>query len=178
MQEFKCKIADISRDFRTGQARITLTTDGNILNSVHELLDKDLNCKLKQFRKKRSLDANAYCWVLLDKLAVSLKISKTELYKGYIKNIGGNSTVVCVPDKAVEELTKGWQHNGIGWQIDTQPSKLKDCTNVTLYYGSSAYDTEQMSRLIDLIVQDCHAVGVETMTPDEIATMKAAWGNG
>lgn len=56
------------------------------------------------------------------------------------------------------------------------PSKLKGCNNLILYYGSSTYNTEQMSRLIDNIVQDCKAVGIETMTPAELAALKDAWG--
>lgn len=178
MDDFKCRIADLSRDYKTGQAKLTVVTDNNIFKSAEELFDLDLNCRLVRYRKKRSLDANAYFWVLLDKLAASLKIPKIELYRGYIRNIGGNNTTVCVPDKAVDDLTNGWQHNGIGWQTDTFQSKIEGCTNVILYYGSSTYDTEQMSRLIDMVVQDCKAVGIETMTPRELAMLKAEWNNG
>jgi len=178
VDDFKCRIADLSRDYKTGQAKLTVVTDSNIFKAAEELFDKDLSCRLVRFRKRRSLDANAYCWVLIDKLAERLNISKEELYRGYIKNIGGNNTVVCVPDKAVDDLTKGWHHNGLGWQTDTLPSKIEGCTNVILYYGSSIYDTEQMSRLIDMVIQDCSEQGVETMTPNEIAQLKAAWGNG
>ena len=56
------------------------------------------------------------------------------------------------------------------------PSKIEGCTNVILYYGSSTYNTEQMSRLINLVVEDCKAQGVETMTPDEINRMLSLWG--
>lgn len=177
MDEFKCRIAGLSKNYKTGQAEITLETDKNIFFQAEKLLETDLTCRIVRFRKRRSLDANAYCWVLLDKLAQNLKLSKEELYRGYIKNIGGNNTVVCVPDKAVDDLTKGWQHNGIGWQTDTFASKLEGCTNVILYYGSSTYDTGQMSRLIDMVIQDCEAVGIETATPEEIAMMKQGWSN-
>ena len=54
-------------------------------------------------------------------------------------------------------------------------SKLPGCTNVILYYGSSSYDTEQMSSLIDLLVDDCKAQGIETATPDELARYKEEW---
>ena len=178
MEDFKCRITDLSRDYKTGQAKLTIVTESNIFKSAEELFDLDLNCRLVRYRKKRSLDANAYFWVLLDKLSASLKIPKIELYRGYIKNIGENNTTVCVPDKAVDDLTRGWQHNGLGWQTDTFPSKIEGCTNVILYYGSSTYDTEQMSRLIDMVVQDCEAVGIETMTPQELAMLKAEWSNG
>ena len=49
---------------------------------------KEYVVEVKQYRKKRSLDANAYCWVLIDKLAEKLNVSKTEVYRREIKEIG------------------------------------------------------------------------------------------
>ena len=126
---------------------------------------------MKQHRNKRSLDANGYAWVLMDKIAARMHIDKVEVYREAIKNIGGVSETVCVQDKAVDRLRQGWEQNGIGWQTDTMPSKLKGCTNVILYYGSSTYDTQQMSLLIDHIVQDAKALGIETMTPAELEAL-------
>lgn len=126
-------------------------------------------------KKRRSLDANAYCWVLLDKLAAVLNRPKEEIYRQYIREIGGNSEIVCVVNAAVEKLCFGWERNGIGWQTETMPSKLEGCTNVILYYGSSTYDTAQMSRLINLIVEDCKAQGIETMTPYELDALIGRW---
>ena len=130
---------------------------------------------IKQKTKRRSLDANAYCWVLLDKLAEVLQVKKEDLYRGYIRDIGGNSETVCVRNKAVDKLVDGWRHNGIGWQTETFPSKISGCTNVTLYYGSSTYDTVQMSRLIDLIIDDCREQGIEILQPEKRAAMMEGW---
>ena len=126
-------------------------------------------------KHKRSQDANAYAWVLIDKLATVLQKPKTEIYKQYIKDVGGNSETVCVVNKAVEKLCSIWSKNGLGWQTDTMASKIDGCTNVILYYGSSEYDTRQMSRLINLIVEDCKMQGIETMTPDELSALLDGW---
>lgn len=126
-------------------------------------------------RKKRSLDANAYCWVLLDKLAARLSVPKTMVYRQFIREIGGNSEIVCVMEQAADRLIDGWSRNGIGWLAEKMPSKLDGCVNVVLYYGSSTYDTVQMSRLIDLIVQDCKEQGIETLTPFELDALKERW---
>lgn len=148
------------------------------LDSYIDSLDEEKKYKIevKEHRKKRSLDANAYFWLLCDKLAAVLRIPKTDLYKIYIREIGGNSTTVCVQDKAVKTLVSGWGHNGLGWVTDTAKSKIDGCTNVILYYGSSVYDTAQMSRLIDLIVQDCKEYGIETESPEELQRLVDAWG--
>lgn len=73
-------------------------------------------------------------------------------------------------------MRKLWRGKGLGWVSDTLPSKLPGCENLVLYYGSSEYDSRQMSRLIDMIVQDCKACGIPTATPEEIARMMDRWG--
>lgn len=152
---------------------IKLRNAMSILNSIDPTKPYDL--EIKQHRERRSLDANAYCWVLLDKLAEKTGIRKTEIYKDLIRNIGGNCTVVCVQDVAVYDLRMGWEKNGIGWQTEEIPSKIDGCTNVVLYYGSSTYDTKQMSRLIDLVVQECKEQEIETMTPQELSRLMETW---
>lgn len=132
---------------------------------------------LKPHRERRSLDANAYCWVLLDRLAEKVQIPKTEIYRRYIKEIGGNSDTVCVIEKAADKLCDGWTRNGIGWQTERFPSKLEGCVNLILYYGSSEYNTQQMLRLIDMVVADCKELGIETLTPVELDRLKDRWGN-
>jgi hypothetical protein len=147
------------------------------LSSLISSLDdnKTYAVEVKQHKKQRSLDANAYCWVLIDKLSEKLNVSKTEIYRQAIKEIGGNSETVCVPTKAVNKVCEGWKHNGIGWQTETFKSKIDGCTNVILYYGSSSYNTNQMSMLIDNIVQDCKALDIETLTPKELQVLKDGW---
>ena len=162
-----------------GKPIITLEMNEKVdaLKMVDELHGADvLSIKIGKKSKKRSLDANAYAWVLLSKLAEKLNKSKTEIYRDIIKDVGGNCDTVCVQDKAVESLCGGWVRNGIGWQVDTFPSKLDGCTNVTLYYGSSTYDTQQMSRLINLILQECRQVGIETKSAEEIDSLLGQWG--
>ena len=136
--------------------------------------DKEYNVTIKG--KGRSLDANAYCWVLLDRLAAHYGISKQEVYRQEIRNIGGVSDVLCLREKAADAFCRSWERNGIGWMSDIGPSKLKGCVTVTVWYGSSTYDTEQMSRLIDAVVQDCKSAGIETMTEREISLLCERWG--
>lgn len=173
------RIVGANIDFRTNKPQLTLEV--NELNDFKQLVDdmnglEKLSIEIKPFRKRRSLDANAYAWVLMDRLAEKLRDTKENIYREYIRNIGGNSEMVCVKNNAVERLREAWQKNGIGWQTETVKSKLEGCTNVILYYGSSTYDSAQMSRLLDLIIQDCKEQGIPTETPDEIARLKSLWG--
>lgn len=174
------KIIGAAINFANNKPTITFEINerGDFESMVDDLKDKEkLSIEVKPYREKRSLDANAYFFSLVDKLSKKLNIPKTEIYRNAIKEIGGVSETVCVRESAVERLCDGWRKNGLGWQTDTFPSKIEGCTNVILYYGSSTYDKEQMSRLIDNIVQDCQAVGIDTRTPEELANLISLWGS-
>lgn len=138
--------------------------------------DLQYTLEIKEKKKKRSLDANAYFWVLAHKIAEKTIVTVTDVYRSYIREIGGNNTVVCVQNKAVDAFCLAWSSHGIGWITEQMPSKLENCTNVICYYGSSTYDTIQMSRLIGLAIQDCKEYGIEYLTPREIGELLAAWG--
>lgn len=160
---------------RDGKQRVTVELDEDFRESWDALHDGEVAVEIKKYRKRRSLDANAYAWVLIDRLAEKLRMPKLDVYRELIRNIGGVSQTVCVQDKAVQDLISGWSHNGLGWFAETMPSKLSGCTNVILYYGSSSYDSAQMSALLDLLIDDCKAQGIETTTPEELAKYKEEW---
>lgn len=66
--------------------------------------------------------------------------------------------------------------NGIGWVCEEiGKSKIEGYTNVKAYYGSSTYNSKEMARLIDSIVEDCKLQGIPTDTPEQIAKYKEMW---
>lgn len=132
--------------------------------------------EIRQARNRRSLDANAYFWVLAGKLAAATGVPKSEIYQRAVRDIGGNCDTCCMVEAAAKRMAQIWRKRGLGWQAELGDSKLEGCKTVVLYYGSSTYDTAQMARLIDNIVQDCHACGVETLTPAELALLVDDWG--
>lgn len=140
--------------------------------------DKPYTVKITQERRKRSLDANAYCWTLIGKLAEKLQLSPDEVYRQYIPDVAGNYTIVPVKDDMVEHWNRIWCSGHLGRMTrDMGPCRnLRGYHNVMSYLGSSDYDTKQMAQLIDLIVQDCKAQGIETLPPDKLDAMEAEWG--
>ena len=123
---------------------------------------------IKKHKEKRSKSANAYFWTLLDKLASKVDVPKERIYKSYVKNIGGNNTIITAKAEAVNELCALWERNGAGWTSEVLENTADGKTSVILYYGSSTYNTKQMSDLINLCVEDCKALGIETLPPDEL----------
>lgn len=157
-----------------GEWEVTFSTKEDFSGTYDSLKDNTVNIEVKKAAPKRSKSANDLCWVLIDKLAEKTRIPKTDIYRAAIREIGGVSETVCVQERAVKRLCSGWEKNGIGWQTDVMPSKIAGCKNVILYYGSSTYDTAQMSRLLDLIIQECEQQGIPTLR-DEAEELLRKW---
>lgn len=179
MYELTGRIKGVSFDYISGSPLVALELDdrSTALSMVDELkCHEKLTLRFGKFKKKRSLDANAYCWTLIGKIAEKTNVPKDEVYRNAIRDIGGNYDIVCIKEDAADTLRNAWERNGIGWQTEVMLSKLDGCTNVLLYYGSSTYDVAQMSRLIENILQDCYALGIETKSQAEIDSLLNSWG--
>ena len=147
---------------------------------------KEYDVKITQHRERRSLDANAYAWVLMDKLADHLSMSgqkpmtAEEVYRNYIPYVPGNYTIVPVKEGLVEHWDRIWCGDHLGRMTrdigECKGKNLKGYRNVMSYMGSSDYDGKMMGRLIDLIIQDCKQYGIETLPPDRLEQMTREWG--
>lgn len=169
-------IEDISIDYKTQKPKILLVlNERESLSSIEELKEDKLSIEIKKYKNKRSLDANAYMWVLISKLEEKLNISKDIIYKDAIRNIGVYE-VIPVKNEAVERFIEAWTKNGLGWVCETTKSKLEGYTNILAYYGSSTYNTAEMSRLIDFVVQECKQLNIETMSRTELDSLIESWG--
>lgn len=131
--------------------------------------------EIAKVKKKRSLDANSYAWVLIDKISSAVNIPPLEVYRQAVADMGGTSVLMCVQEEAKEATKKYWTAGHIGRQVEEEPSKIKGCVNLRLTYGSSDYDVHEMSRFIDNLIQDCKALGIETRPKDEIDALLEEW---
>lgn len=135
-------------------------------------------CPLPSFRfpgQKRSLTANAYAWALMNQLSAKLNKPVLEIYRETIRDIGGSSTIITIRADAAKRFKTNWEGKGDGWQclkLDEMPTPQGAFYTLQCFYGSSVYDSAQMHRLIELIVQECQQHGIPTMTPEEIFKLK------
>ena len=149
---------------------------GKAMNLVRNRKRMLYDLEVKEHRQKRSLDANAYARVLIHKLAAVERITPEEVYLLNIPKVGNNYTPVCLRECDVQRFIKSWESNGLGWPVkDLGPSQVPGCRNLMAYHGSSTYDTQQMSVLIDNLVQDCKALDIETLSPEKLALLKEGW---
>ena len=136
--------------------------------------DKEKVFEIKEHKLKRSLNANAYCWVLMNKIADAIKSTKEEVYREYIKNKGIFRLITMNKD-ATNTFIKVWQEKGLGWICDISESKSEGMVDVVAYYGTSSYNTKQMANFIDYVVDEAKNLGIETLPPDEIERLKSLW---
>lgn len=131
--------------------------------------------ELKPAKRGRSLDANAFAWALIHEVSAIVKQPPADIYREAIRGIGGVSEIVCVKAGAAEKFKKLFISGHIGSQVTEQPSKLPGCVTLICTYGSSDYDTRQMSRLIENLLQDAHALGIKTPEDERIEQMLEEW---
>lgn len=158
-----------------GKTEYILTSNDKPTEELNDLIGKELSVEIKPYKASRSLDANAYLWVLCQKIAEVIRSTKEEVYRKAIKEVG-QFDFIAVTENASEQFLKAWTNKGLGWYAEALESKLDGCKKIMVYYGSSVYDSKEMSVLIDYIVDECKGLGIETMTPDEINRMKNEWG--
>lgn len=149
---------------------------GKAMSVVRNMKPKAYDLTVKEHRQKRSLDSNAYAWVLIGKLADAMRVPPAVVYNNAIQNIGGNFEIIPIREEAVEKFKEVWTKQGLGWPcVDMGKSKIQGYRNIRAYYGSSTYDTRQMSQLIDSLVQDCKAIGIETLSAEKLSGMLEGW---
>ena len=158
-----------------GEQRLTIVTKEDCRKLFDDLHDKEVEVTIKLFHKKRSLNANSYMWVLLDKMAQVLHVTKEELYLDYIRRLGMFKDFTLTEDEA-KTFRVVWENFGTGWpteQVDYDADGEK--VVIRAYYGSSRYNTKQMGRLIDEVVQDCKDLEIETLPPYKLDALIGAW---
>ena len=179
----KAKADNIRCQFtESGKQEIVLRlTSKEDISDLKAVIDrgKELAVEVKQYRPRRSLDANAYCWVLCQKIAESIMQTPENVYRKFIHEVGAKVSYYPIEDNEVDSFIATWGKLGIGWFAEVAwDSKLEGYTTVKAYWGSSSFDTKQMSILIDEIVTECKELGIETMTPAEIESLKSQWEGG
>lgn len=148
------------------------------LSSLKKLKDIPITIDIQKKKEKRSLNANAYYWILADEIAKQMSIKgdkpylAIDIYKEHIKDIGA-FYMIPIKQEDVEEFIKIWENKGLGWIAeDVGASKMQGYRVLRCWYGSSEYDTQQMCRLIDLAVVDAQGLGIDTLTPEELEEIK------
>lgn len=142
--------------------------------------DRTKQWDLKEHKQKRTLTQNAYYWQLLTHLAKKLHISTNRMHNILLRDcappfiLDGKVAMQPIPDteKAMDEI------------LESETFHLKPTSGIIvgqdgLIYrwciilrGSSTFNTDEMSALVDLLIQECKQQGIETLPPHELEAMR------
>lgn len=164
------------RRLKDGTQVIAFTVDSQV--DAEEVKAGRLNIKATAYREKRSLDANAYFHVLVDKLRTALRISFTSCKNYLITSYGQIEYIDDVPAVIKTNLPpdRMAEHETVHCKpVRVDVDNGKEIWFYRLYRGSHTYTRTEMSMLIDGTVEECKAQGIETLSPDRLEEMKAAW---
>ncbi len=175
-------------DFMSHRLTILFEPNEDFEQAYEELKGYDkLSLEIKPYKRKRSLDANAYYWVLVTKLARILGASNAELHNillakhGVMEIVDGRTIKAVLPD--TDEANRRVMESQVYHLRPTSDVRMgKDGMVYRTYImlrGSSTYDTAEMSRLIDGLVCDCKDAGMpdsEIASPEERRILKERYG--
>lgn len=141
--------------------------------------DGEYNVSITKYRKGRSLNANSYCWALCERLAKELSkeayTSNEDIYRDAILKAGVRRIMQCKRED-IPELVKDWEYHGDGWQAVPQIDFTDaESVDVWLYVGSSRYNTAEMARLIEHLIDECEGLGISVEDTNYINSLLEAW---
>ena len=161
------RLCDISLNVTNRKQKITIEIDEDFRGRYDELKDRELEVTVKPFKKKRSLDQNSYAWVLIGKIADKLRANKDDVYLTMLKRYGQGGVIKVSPknEEAILTALKYYERH----------EKLYNDTDkyYRIWAGSSGYNTEEMTIFVDGVISEAKEMGIQTLTPDEIAEMRS-----
>lgn len=182
------RLKGLGIDLMSRHQKLEIEIDSDIRKEYDKLKDKDkLRIRIVQYRKKRSLDANAYYWTLLTKFADVIGLSNPEAHNMMLRGYGqseifdGKAVYVTIPD--TEEAEKK-VNNATDYHL-APTSQVRMGNDDVMYRtyrllrGSRTYDTKEMSKLIDGLVTCCKEAGIpetEIASPNEKEILKERYG--
>lgn len=160
------------------EASLLVTVNKRCLADMPDIT-KPMEIIIQAKKKKRSLSANSYCWVLCGAIArqIGEGMRDVDVYRTAIQNAADDTMWIPakVPRARARELQDSWEANGLGWLAIRLDNGYSPVSEFKLIKGSSVYDARQMGRLIDELIEEAKNLGIETLTPDEKARLMMEW---
>ena len=166
----KARLKDLSFT-RDGESVLSITTKEDCRELWDNLNGTDIEVSIKQYKTKRGLSANALYWSTLTELARKLGYSNAAMHNIMLRKYGwpekydDQIVYIMLPDteeaekKALEADTYHLRPTG---QI--KPGRGGPYRAYMLMRGSSTYNTQEFSRLLDGLLEACNDVGIHIMT--------------
>lgn len=168
------KIVDVLK--LGSRAIVQIETDTDSAQMVCEDIQGDLcdiDIKLHKESKKRSMTANRYLWQLCQKIAERADVFYIDVYRDAIQN-AGVFIDATISEKSYDDIKAMWQKNGLGWLV-IETARHDGGVDCNMFKGSSSYNTAEMSKLVDYVVEVAKSYNIQTLTDRELSLLKDEW---
>ena len=128
--------------------------------------DDDQLYTVRAWKRKRSLDQNAYYWALLGRLGQALGYPSDQLHRHMLREYGTYDVFTVRADVPLGDYFRYWDQVGEGTMDGVRYRHIR------AFKGSSEMDSAEFSKLLDGVIEECRQQGIETMTPEEAARLK------
>lgn len=177
MIDMECtgNITNITTDWQTGKFNVTFAlNESSAINEIAKLKDcEKVAIKMTKHRNRRSLDSNAYAWVLMQKIAEAINSDRWSVYLDMLQKYSRDFTFVICKENAIDKLKELYRTCIDLGEVNVNGTEGHQ---MQVFFGSSTFDSKSMSVFIDGIVSECKELGIETLPPDMLARMNAEWG--
>ena len=177
MIDMECtgNITNITTDWQTGKFNVTFSlNESSSINEIAKLKDcEKVAIKMTKHRNRRSLDSNAYAWVLMQKIAEAINSDRWSVYLDMLQKYSRDFTFVICKENAIDKLKELYRTCIDLGEVNVNGTEGHQ---MQVFFGSSTFDSKSMSVFIDGIVSECKELGIETLPPDMLASMNAEWG--
>ncbi len=166
------ELKEVARDWVSKKLKITFEINENLnQETIESIQGVKLSIKAEKYKKKRSLDANALLWVCLGQIASALRTDKWEVYLQMLKRYG-KYTYICVKPGVVEAVKQQWRECEEIGEVDINGQKA---IQMLCYFGSSTYNTQEFSVLLDGVISEMKEMNLETPTSEEMKRAIEQW---
>ena len=171
---FTGQVTGVTQDWKTGTWNLQFSVnEGEAALAELERLQnvEKLSIDVKQYRKKRSLDANGLLWACLGEMAVATRADKWDIYLMMLKRYG-KYTYVCIKPEALEDLKHQWRETEVVGELTINGKKA---VQVLCYFGSSMYNTKEFSVLLDGVVSEMQDLGLQPPPSEDMKRALEMW---
>lgn len=163
--KIKGRLKDFFVDWQTRETHITFaTTEKSDMEALENLKNDLFDITIAKHREKRSLDANALLWKCLGDIAAALRTDKWDVYLQMLKRYG-KYTYICVKPSVVAAVKAQWRESEVIGDIKINGS---DAVQMLCYFGSSTYNTQEFSVLLDGVISEMKEMGMETPCSEDM----------
>lgn len=171
--KFTGKVESVGRDWQTDQLKITFTVnEKSAAAEIDKIKDEQkLSIEATKYRKKRSLSANALLWACLGEIATVLRTDKWDVYLLMLKRYG-KFTYICVKPNVVEAVKAQWRECE---EVGKITLNGQEAVQLLCYFGSSTYNTQEMSVLLDGVISEMKEIGLQPPMSSEMKRALEEW---